>query len=169
VSELLSTEAFLIRPQFTASDLWVWPVALVLSFVWIRKLHGAAGVTGRDIDALVSLKALSGVAFWGSIIAVGGAIHRVTDNIFAYLFWIGVSLVLSFGMFRGIIRFTPLASVDLRARTAIGAYRAELKAQRKTPGKSPLNERRHTSALISKDLFAESELGPASSVGEIDR
>jgi hypothetical protein len=122
-------EAFLIQPRFVVSDLWVWPLYVVLAYLWIRGIHRAAGLKGRDIDLLLVLRVLNGLLLWGTLIAVSNAVHRVTDDVIVSGLWVGVILTLSNLAYRAVLKYTPMAPVDQRARAAIDAHRAEMKVK----------------------------------------
>lgn len=122
-------EAFLITPRFVASDLWVWPLYVVLLFLWLRSIHKAAGLTGRGIDILTAVRVLNGLFLWGSIIALGNAVHRVTDDAIVSGLWVGVVLTLSNLAYQGVLKYSPLAPIDKRARAAVDASRAEARAR----------------------------------------
>lgn len=176
-------EAFLITPQFVASDLWVWPLFAVAVFFFMRGYHQAAGLTGRAVDLIIALKALNGLFLWSIIIGLSNAVHRATDDVIVSGLWTGVALTLTTGGLQLLFRYSPIAPTYRRVQDAILEHRAKLRQEekarkeakargevprdehgRRVPGfvhpEGPHAAKQHVAVFLRPDLFADPKPEP---------
>lgn len=179
-------KAFLIMPRFVASDLWVWPLLAIVAFFWVRSYHRAAGLKGREIDLLVGLRTLNFLFLWGTVIALGRAVHRATDDLLVSGLWTGIVLTLTTGGLRLFVKHSAMAAVERRAREAIESWRQKVREQDKARKEakrrgerppvfdnpafpspkpyvnhhSPAAAKEAVAVLMRKDLFVDPPLRP---------
>eukprot|EP01030_Chromulinospumella_sphaerica_P015639 gene15639-15452_t len=177
-------EAFLIHPQFVGSDLWVWPLFFVLAASWFKTMYGAAGLDGRDINALVLVRAANSLSLWFGLFAVSRAAHRATADVLVSGLWTGAFVLVTGGAYHLVMRHTPMGAIDRAAREGMARFgerereRAKARKDAKARGEvlkdehgrtvhdyiqpdGPAAAARHVSVLMRPDLFADPKPEPA--------
>jgi hypothetical protein len=176
-------DAFFIQPYFVSSDIWVWPLFFVLAASWFKTMYGAAGLDGRDINALVLVRAANSLALWFGVIALSRAVHRATADAVIAGAWTVTFVMITGGAYQLVMRYTPMGAIFRKAREGMAAYgereqaRAQARKEAKARGEvlkdehgrtvhdyiqpdGPAAAARHVSVLMRPDLFADPKPEP---------